>query len=114
MPGEGQVRIPVGFAPQAAIDIDILLQRQRGIEHSLHGIEPVGLDVPLDLPRMAGGVFDDVLADLFLRASKQQVVLREIGMTQHVSRHQNVVGQTIARGNIGAARVPRKDHLEQA
>ncbi len=65
-------------------------------------------------PRVAGRVLDDMLAHLLLAAPEQQVVLGEIGVTEHVRGHQYVIRQAIAGGEVGVARIARKHHLEQA
>ena len=43
----------VALAAQRLIEVDVLLERQRGVEHLFHGIEAVGLDVALDLAGVA-------------------------------------------------------------
>jgi hypothetical protein len=74
----------VALTTQLLINVDVLFQRQRGVEHLLHGIHPIGFDVPLDLPRMARRVLDDMFAALILAAAEQQIVVGEVCMTQHV------------------------------
>ena len=91
-----------------------MFERQRRIEHLLHGLEAVGLDVALDLSRVAGGVLDDVRADLLLAAAKQHVVFGKIRMPEHVGGHQHVIGEAVARGEIRMPRIAREYDLEQA
>src|SRR5579862_3071881 len=62
---------------------------------------------------MIGGMLDDVLADLLLAAAKQQVVVREICVAEHVGGDQDVVRQTIARGDERVPGIAGKDDLEQ-
>ena len=80
----------------------------------LHALHAVGLDRLLDLARVIGGVLDDVLAHLLLAAPEQQVVAREVRVTEHVRGDQDVLREAVARGQIGVARVAGKHHLEQA
>ncbi len=103
----------IALAPQRLIEIDVLLEGQGGIEHLLHGIEAVGLDVPLDLAGVARRVLDDVCVALVLAAAEQHVVLREIGVTEHVCGDQHVVREPVAGGEIRVARIAGEHHLEQ-
>ena len=60
-------RILIGESENAAqteIDVDVLLQGERRIEHGLHFFHPVFFDGCADLPRMRRSLFDDVLSDL--------------------------------------------------
>ena len=63
---------------------------------------------------MAGRVLNDVLADLFLAATKQHIVLGKVGMPEHVCGDQDVVGQGSACGKISVAGITGKDYFEQA
>ncbi len=103
----------VALPAQRLVDIDVLLERERRVQHRLHPLTPVLLDGLLDLPRVIGGMLDDVLADLPLAALEQHVVLGEIRMPQHVCRHQHVLGEPVARSEIGVTRIAREHHLEQ-
>ena len=98
----------IALAAQRLIEIDVLLERERGIEHLFHGVEAVGLDVALDLAGVCRGMFDDLCVALILAASKLHVVLGEIGVPEHVCGHQHVVGKAVARGEIGVARDRRE------
>src|ERR1700684_3306133 len=74
-----------------------------GVGHLLDRIEAVGLDMPLDLARVARRMLDDVRAALVLTAAEQHVVLREIGVTEHVRGDENVIREPIAGGEIRVA-----------
>ena len=87
----------VALAPQRLIDVDVLLESERRIEHRLHALRAMRLDGLLDLAGVAGGVLDDALADLLLAAAEQQVVAREIRVPEHVGGDQNVLSQPVAR-----------------
>gem|GEM_PF-7053605 len=86
---------------------------QCGIQNGLHPLLPVFFDGLLDTLRVTGGQFDDLVTDFILNAPKQPVVLGEIRMTEHVCDHQRILGNTVAFGEIGTARVARKDNLVQ-
>ena len=63
---------------------------------------------------MVGRVLDDVLTDLALTSAEHQVVAREIGVAQHVGRHEDVFREPVARGQVGVAGIAGKHHLEEA
>src|SRR6185437_4371705 len=73
----------------------------------------IGFDVPLDLVRVAGSMFDDVLADLLLATAEHQVVPGKIRMAEHMRGHQDIVGERVTLGHVGMTGVARKHHLEQ-
>ena len=89
------------------------LERERRIEHLLDARLAVLLDGRADLARMRGRLLDDAVADLLLAALEQRVVLREVGVAEHVRRHERVLLQRVVAGEIRAARVAGEDDLEQ-
>ena len=66
----------VKLAAQRLVDVDVLLQGERGIEHGFHALQTVSLYRLLDLTRVVGRVLDDVLTHLLLAARKRRL-LRE-------------------------------------
>ena len=92
----------------------MLLEGKRCIEHQLDALDAMFLNRHADLARVRGGLLDDVLAHLILAAAKQQIVGREVGMTQHVRRHEHVLSGAIALRKVGAPGVAGEDDLEQA
>ncbi len=111
--GLGSV-LRIALAPQRLVDIDMLFQGERRIQYGFDPLHAVLLDRLLDLPRVVGRVLDDVLAHLPLAAAEHQVVAGEVGMAQHVGRDQYVLGEPVAGGQVGMARVAREHDLEQA
>ena len=103
----------IARAAQALIDVDVLLQRQRSVEHGFHALHPVLFDRHADLARMRRGLLDDVLADLVLAAPEQHVVPGEVRMTEHVRRDQHVLRRAVALREIGATRIAREHDFEQ-
>ena len=61
---------------------------------------------------MIGGLFDDVIAGLLLHPPKQQVVLAEVGVAQHVGGDQDVLGFPVGVRQIGMPRIAGDHHLE--
>jgi hypothetical protein len=112
--GGGRDVFRVVLAPEAAIDVDILFERQCGIQHPFHGLEPMGFNVAFDLARVAGRVFDDVFGALFLGSPEHHVVMGKVRVAEYMGGDQDVVGQAIAGGHIGAAGIAGEHHLEQA
>src|SRR5690606_26175996 len=104
----------IALTVQRPVHIDVLLERQCRIEHGLHALETVLFDCHADLPRVGGSLLYNSLADLCLTLAKQNVVRREVGMSEHVSRDEHVLGDTVAFGEIGTSGIAWKDHLEQA
>ncbi len=102
----------IAFPVQPQLRIDVLFQRQRRIQHPFHPFDAVHLDGMGDLVGMRSGLFDDMVADLLLTGREQRIVLGEIGMTQDMGHHQGVFLQGVGVGQIGAAGIARKDHLE--
>ena len=90
-----------------------MLEGQGGVEHLLDRIEAEGLDVPLDLAGVARRMLDDVRAALVLTAAEQHVVLREIGVTEHVRGDQNVIREPVAGGEIRVAGIAGEHDLEE-
>ena len=72
----------------------------------LDALRAVRLDRLLDLPRVSRGVLDDVLAHLLLAALEQQVVTREIRVTEHVCRHEDVLCEPVAVREISVPGFP--------
>ena len=106
--------IRIAFASYALIDIDVLLEGERRIEYRFHAIKTVFLDRHTDLACVRCGLLDDVFADLVLTALEQKIVAGEVGVSQHVSGHQNVFGVRVRLREIGAPGVTRKDDFEQS
>ena len=100
----------VVLAPQSTVKVDVLLEGESRVEHLFHGIESVGFDVPLDLPRMARSMFDDLLLGPF----EQEIVLGKIRVTEYVRRDQRVIGKAVAGRQVCTPRVARKHHFEQS
>jgi hypothetical protein len=96
------------------IDIDVLFQGQRGVEHALHSLQSMLLDGHRDLAGMRSRLLDNVFANLILAAAKQQVVRREIRVAEHVGRHQYIFRGAVALGEIGATGITWEHHFEQA
>ena len=74
----------------------------------------MGFDVALDLTGVGRGMLDDLCVALILAAPKLQVIPGEIGMSEDVGGHQDVVGEAVAGREVGVSRVAGKHHLEQA
>ena len=110
----GRRILRVEFAPQRLVEVDVLLEGQRGIENLLHCLESVGLDVALDLACVAGGVLDDLGVALFLATAEQHIVLGKVRMPEHVGGHEHVVRETVARGEVRTTRIAGEHDLEQA
>ncbi len=64
----------IAWAPQRAVDVDVLLESERGVEHCLDSLRPVGFDGLLNLASVTRRVLDDVLANLLLATTEQQIV----------------------------------------
>jgi hypothetical protein len=110
----GVLELRIGRPPQLQVDVNVLLEGKRRIQHRLDALHAMGLDGLLDLPRMIGGVLDDALAHLLLTAPEQEIIAREVGVPEHVAGHQDVLGQAIAGGEIGMPGVAGEHHLEEA
>ena len=91
----------------------MLLEREGGIEGGLDALRAVRLDRLADLARVIGRVLHDALAHLFLAAAKQEVIAREVRVSEHVRGDQDVLGEPVALGEVGMARIAGKYHLEQ-
>ena len=104
----------IALALQALVDVDVLLERERGIQHRFDALQPELFDGLADLARMVGRVLDDIFADLFLAAPEQHVVAREVGVTEHMRGHQHVLGNAVARREIRVPGIAGEHHLEQA
>ena len=91
-----------------------MLERERGVEHLFHGIEPMSFDVALDLAGVRRRVLDDLCIALILAAPELQIILREIGVSEDVGGHQDIVGDAVAGREVGVSGVAGEHHLEQA
>ena len=103
----------IARAAQRLIDVDVLLEGECGIERRFDALRAVSLDRLRDLAGVIGGVLDDALAHLLLAASEQQIVAREVRVPEHVSGHQDVLGEAVALGEIGVPGIAGKHHLEE-
>ena len=97
----------IALAAQALERVDVRLEREHRIEHLLDSRQAVLLDGGADLACVASRLLDDAITDLLLAALEQGVVLREVGMTQHVRKDECVLLQRVVAGQIGAAGVAR-------
>ena len=70
-------QLRIALAAQPRIDVDVLLERERGIEHGLDTLRAMLLDRRADLARMRRGLLDDVLADLLLRCARNSRLFAE-------------------------------------
>ena len=104
----------VARAVQVAVDVDVRLERERGVEHRLDPLHADLVDRLLDAVRVRRGVLDDVAAGHLVEAREQLVVLGEVGVAEHVRRHQGVLGERVAVHQEGVARVAGEHHLEDA
>ncbi len=93
--------------------IDMLLECERGIQHRLDSLHAIRFDRLLNLARMARRVLDDVLADLLLATTEQQIVARKVRMAEDMCSNEDVLRKAIARGEIRVPGVAGKHDLEQ-
>ena len=100
----------IAFAAQPGVDVDVLFERERGIEHGLDARGSMLLDRGADLARVSGRLFDDVIADLRGACTEQQVVGGEIGMTEHVRSDQYVAASLQLRSD---PHVPVRQHARE-
>jgi hypothetical protein len=66
----------------------------------------------LDAVRVRGGLLHDVAARHLVEAREQRIVLREVGVAEHMRGDQRVLGERIAVHEEGAAGVAREHDLE--
>ncbi len=92
----------------------MLFERQGGIEHRLDPLHPICFDRLLDLPCVARSVLDDMFADLLLAAAEQQIIAREVRVSEDMSRDENVFCKAIACREIGVSRIAWKHHFEES
>jgi len=104
----------IARAVQGLVDVDVRFERERGVEHGLDPLLPMGGERRFQPVRPSGALFQDVAAGHVEEAPEQHVVLGKIGMTQHVGGDQGVLGQRIMLEHEGAARLAREHHLEDA
>ena len=63
---------------------------------------------------MRRSLFDDVLANLGLAATEQQIVGREVRVTEHVSGDKDVLCIAVALCEISATWIAGEDHFKQS
>ena len=103
----------VGLAAQRRVDVDVLFERERRVEHGLDTVRAVRLDRGGDLPRVGRRLLDDVLAHLRGTAPEQQVVGGKISVPEHVCDDEQVLGVAVVAPEVGVTRVAREHDLEQ-
>jgi len=69
---------------QLLVEIDMRLQRQRGIEHCLHLFLAMALERHFDGMRARGRLFKDVAAGHVHEFPKQVIILGKVRMTQYM------------------------------
>ncbi len=94
--------------------VDVLFESESRVQYQFHALQAVFLDGERDLPRMGGGLFDDMISHLLLAVAEEHVVAREIGVPQDMCGHQHVLRQRVSCGKVGVAGVTRKHDLEEA
>lgn len=96
----------IRFPDDAAKGVDVGFQRQGSVEDLLDPLPAVLLDRGGDPSRVLRRLVHETVADLLLAAPEQRVVLREVGMTEHVRDDQRVLRHVVATSQVGASRLP--------
>src|SRR5690625_967119 len=90
----------------------MLLQRQSSIQHGLHAPLASNLDGRIDPLRMRRRLLDNVIAGLSLATDKQGIVMREIGVSEHMRCNQAVFLETVTINEISAVRIAWEHDFE--